>query len=75
MRRLDTTLQLTGQHYNPSPTWDLESYDLRPKASSIVIGDSAGLLGSIINESRYIAVVVQGELPQEEFSRAINENR
>ena len=70
---LDIILEVNGQHYNLSPTWDLESYGLRP-TSSIVTNGSAGQLGSIINERRYIVVVVRGEFPQKEFSCAINES-
>lgn len=56
-------------------------YILEPKGSdypqptsSIVNGGSVSLLGSIINKSHVQVVVVRGELPQEEFLRAINKS-
>lgn len=42
------------------------------KTTSIVTYGSVVLLGSIINESQCIALVLQGEFPQKEFSYAIN---
>ena len=70
---LNITLQLTSQYYNMSLTWELEFYNSKP-IFSIATNSSVGLLDSIINESRWMVIIVRGGLSQEEFSYAINKS-